>query len=100
MKLYSLNLPAQELSSLKSALARWQTRLPQAVEFVDYIDECDVAILDSDSACFLDIDPAQGLVGVGSARVYGAKAHIRRPLRGFQVAQVFTSLLAATNAQA
>jgi hypothetical protein len=99
MKLYSFNLPPQELSLLKSALARWQVRLPEPLEFVEYVDQCDVAILDSDLPCFLDISPAQ-MLGVGAARVHGAKAHIHRPLRGFQVAQAFAALLELPNVEA
>jgi hypothetical protein len=97
MKIYIGDLLADERSLVVSGLKRWAVHLALDVEFTDSREQCDLALLDADHPQYVLRFAQERVISVGQAKIFGANAHVNRPLRGFQLASALSDVFEKPN---
>ena len=93
MKIYVGDLHSDERALVIGGLKRWAVHLDLAVEFTDERKGCDLALLDADHAQYEMAHAKERVISVGREQIYGADAHVTRPVRGFQLAAALVGIL-------
>ena len=94
MKIFVGDLRSDERALVVGGLKRWAVHLGFDVEFSDQRAGCDLALLDADHAQYVTANANERVISIGSAKIYGADAQVRRPIRGFQLAAALTDVMA------
>ena len=93
MKIYIGDLHSYERALVIGGLKRWSVHLGLMVEFTEQRKGCDLALLDADHAQYMTTLANERVISIGRAKVYGANAHVTRPVRGFQLAAALSGIL-------
>jgi hypothetical protein len=97
MRIYIGDLLTDERALVVGGLKRWAVHLALDVEFTESREHCDLALLDADHPQYVLRFAQERVISVGQAKIFGANAHVARPLRSFQLAVALADLFEAPN---
>jgi hypothetical protein len=98
MKIYVGDLRADERALVIGGLKRWAVHLSLELELTDIRKACDLALLDADHPQYVLAAAGERVISIGRAKIYGADAHVSRPVRGFQLASALSEILDGVSA--
>ena len=93
MKIFVGDLRSDERALVVGGLKRWALHMDLALEFTDQRKGCDLVMVDADQNPNVMTFAHERVISIGQAKIYGADAHLNRPVRGFQLAAAVIEIM-------